>query len=768
MTDLSLYLYNSFQIEPVDNDAVEIKRNINLNDLTKHPNILKNEQVVDLFKKKREYCLSNSATYDVYYIEYTEKIYNIKILFYKINNYESLTTNIIHNYYSKDILTLINRTINLQYNLISEYDNYFNIELDNILKKLSETRFYDLSLINIYDAKKNINYPINDILNIPLFDYQKDNINWMLNLESNPIRDYISGDKIIFFPDGRIYNYTKNHFVTNEERELVQFKGGLILDNVGIGKTVQLLCLALSKTDLNTLIIVPDHLQSHWEEQFKKHFSIDLPKFINIIKFSEVIAYNFINIDRVIIDEIHELYSNPEYIDIFEALLCTGCKYKWGISATPFPVENSIFNLIKFLTEKELYYYNLDRYNYFFETYFKIFRKNTLDNIYKEIKLPECIENNLLLDFNEHEKMLYEAETMANNRCDIQFLRKCCCDIMINYDIKNNIISLNDFNNVILEDYRLKYFEEVNKLKILNEALDKCLGKISNLNEKNETNNNIIIINNNKDDEEIEEIEEIDENEKNNYGNENTIVNVKELEINAEFYKNKIIIQEINVNDRKQAYEFLKSKINDTNKVCPICLSEITDGIKYDVPNCGHICCTECLTFWLINNSTCTVCKKNIEKEKNYTITNLEQIKLKYSTKIDKILEIISKTDNTNEKFIIYTQFDNMILKLYQILNSENIGCLKLDEIEKINEFKNNLEKRVLILSSIRNASGIDLSFVSNIIIFEPIIGNTLYLKDIEKQIIGRIYRINQTKNINIFRLIIRDTIEEECYNKTL
>ena len=74
----------------------------------------------------------------------------------------------------------------------------------------------------------------------------------------------------------------------------------------------------------------------------------------------------------------------------------------------------------------------------------------------------------------------------------------------------------------------------------------------------------------------------------------------------------------------------------------------------------------------------------------------------------------------------------------------------------------------ILILSSVKNASGIDLSFVSNIVIFEPIIGDTLFLRDIEKQIIGRIYRINQTKDINIYRFIIKDTIEEQILKKIL
>jgi SNF2 family DNA or RNA helicase len=144
--------------------------------------------------------------------------------------------------------------------------------------------------------------------------------------------------------------------------------------------------------------------------------------------------------------------------------------------------------------------------------------------------------------------------------------------------------------------------------------------------------------------------------------------------------------------------------------------------------------------YWLTSNSSCTVCRRNINKEKMYTITNLSQVKMKYSTKIDKLLEILlctsnfNSNSNSNDKVIIYTQFDNMIDKLVQTLNLEGIGSIKLEDPRQIDEFRNNISKRVLILSSIKNASGIDLSFVSNIVIFEPIIGDTLYLRDIEKR----------------------------------
>lgn len=745
MTSIELYLYYSLKIEPFDNEAIQIKKNMDLDKVIKNHPVLKNNEVKEHFKKNGEFCpLSQDSFIDTYYAEYTESNHKIKILFYKIHNSELLTPSVIFGSDTKNVMTAIHRTINLQNNLLGEYDKYYNYELDNIIRVMSLPRYYNLNKIFVNDPRGVLinelmnEYPIEEILKINLFDYQKDNINWMLNFESNPVKEYISVDKLFFFPDGRIYNYNQNSFITNEERELVKFRGGIILDNVGIGKTFQLLCLAISNTNINTIILVPDHLESHWNSQFNKHFQIDLPNFIKIVKYSKIKDVKFQQFQRIIVDEIHELYSNPEYKYILEICFKTGCQFKWGISATPFPVPNSIYNLIRFLTEKELYYQNLERYVHYYDTYYKIFRKNTLENIVKEIKLPEAIEHNLLLEFNDQERILYDAETQANANCDEYFLRKCCCDIMINYHIKNKILSLNEFNNLVLADYKYKFEEENNKLIKYVEFYNNCIDVLEKIDKG----------------EEILEIKEIMKK-----------TSRKELIENINHYKHKIQEQEEIVKNRKQAYDYLYNKINETNKECPFCMGEITEGDKYDVPECGHIMCSECMICWLTSHSSCSVCKKLINKDKIYTITNLDQVKFKYSTKIDKLIEII--TNLSNKKFIVYTQFDMLISKLEETLNQEGIGSLKLENPEDINEFKNNPSKKVLILSSVKNASGIDLSFVSNIVIFEPIIGDTLFLRDIEKQIVGRIYRINQTENINVYRFIIKDTIEEEIFKKT-
>lgn len=744
-----LYLYYSLKIEPFDRDACEIKKNIDLSKIIKTHPYLKNTEVEEYYKKISEFCpISQEPFIDTCFVDYTENSHQIKILFYKINNCELLTASTIFGSDTKNVLTAIHRTINLQNNLLADYDKYFNSELDNIIRVMSLPRYYNLSKIYVNDIdgvlidKVMKWYPVDEIMKIPLFDYQRDNINWMISMEQNPVLEYICGDKLFFFPDGRIYHYGQNCFITQAQRNLVRFRGGVILDEVGIGKTVQLLCLAMTTPKINTMILVPDHLESHWKSQFQKHFAIGtIPNFITIVKFSNLKNCKFEKYSRLIVDEIHELYSNPEYKNILALCVKTGCQFKWGISATPFPVPDSILNLLKYLTEMDLQYPTTDRYCHFYDTYYKIFRKNTLNNIIKEVKLPNATTHNLLLDFNDQERILYDAETQANANCDEYFLRKCCCDIMINFQNRAQVLTLNDFNNLVLDDYRLKYTDENDKLIKFKEYHTNCVELLKKI----------------QDGIELAEIANILKT-----------TSKKELIENINHFNAKIIEQELITANRKQAFDYLNNKINESNKICPVCMGDITSDSKYDVPECGHICCSDCMSWWLSSNSSCTVCRRNIQKNKIYTISNVNQVKLKYSTKIDKLIEILSTTPNPHEKFIIFTQFDNLITKLYETLNLEQFGCIKFENPSQIDEFRTSPNKRVLILSSVKNASGIDLSFVSKIIIFEPIIGDTLFLRDIEKQIVGRIYRINQTHDIDIYRFIITNTIEEVIFNKTL
>jgi DNA repair protein RAD5 len=123
-----------------------------------------------------------------------------------------------------------------------------------------------------------------------------------------------------------------------------------------------------------------------------------------------------------------------------------------------------------------------------------------------------------------------------------------------------------------------------------------------------------------------------------------------------------------------------------------------------------------------------------------------------------------------NDKCIIFSQWDNMLTKIGNILKQEKIDVLYCSGTvyqrkRAINNFQNNSKNNIICLSSENCASGINLTSANKIILIEPIYGSKEYRKDIENQAIGRADRIGQKRPIEIIRFIIKNTIEEDILN---
>ena len=88
------------------------------------------------------------------------------------------------------------------------------------------------------------------------------------------------------------------------------------------------------------------------------------------------------------------------------------------------------------------------------------------------------------------------------------------------------------------------------------------------------------------------------------------------------------------------------------------------------------------------------------------------------------------------------------------------------ENISYIDKFKTDPSYRIIMLSSERCSSGSNLTEASHIIFADVVNGTPEVTKDIESQAIGRAVRIGQKKPVVVKRLIMKDTIEEEFYNK--
>jgi len=231
------------------------------------------------------------------------------------------------------------------------------------------------------------------------------------------------------------------------------------------------------------------------------------------------------------------------------------------------------------------------------------------------------------------------------------------------------------------------------------------------------------------------------------------------------------------------------SDSDDNEDTCPICLGEIT-GADLGVTPCGHIYCHACIKDTVAQKPSCPVCRKPVktnnimmisyEKPKLKDITNEIKDKMSLISKIGtKLANIILYIKNCNEKCILFSQWDDLLLKVGDVLSTygiKNVFCRGNVWVrdKAIREFTQNEDVRVIMLSSESAASGTNLTEASQVILLDPIykeeegIASYEYRRNTEWQAIGRAYRIGQTKKVTVVRFIIKDTVEEEIYNMNI
>ena len=85
----------------------------------------------------------------------------------------------------------------------------------------------------------------------------------------------------------------------------------------------------------------------------------------------------------------------------------------------------------------------------------------------------------------------------------------------------------------------------------------------------------------------------------------------------------------------------------------------------------------------------------------------------------------------------------------------------------RVKKFKSNPDIRIVLLSSDKSVSGLNLTEANNIVLLDTMNHEDVnVVKLIEEQAIGRAVRIGQNKQVSVKRFIMRDTIEHDYYLK--
>lgn len=630
-----------------------------------------------------------------------------------------------------------------------------------------------------------------------LYPYQINNLNWMFKIEK---RDYTSE-----------YNNICQKYV---------IKGGGLFDEVGMGKTLQIITLInlnnSSYLDLvknnkiyskGSLIIVPNHLCGQWSREFENH-TIKPLKIINLLtkvhyhKYSyyeianaDVVIINanfFINCNlnqheeynplsliinifnkdvnifkiywhRVIIDEFHEIESS----NLFTRLKYIESDFRWIISGTPFKEKQilhhtqidktSLSEILDYLAFdlniiNKINIFNKIEFNYIKDH----FSRNTHNANVKILQLPEVNEQTIWLKFTDIERMIYNAYIAdPNNKHDDIFLRQICCHPLISdklrENLSNEVKSLSDIQIQIKKMYMSDFDKS-------DEQYNNCVNRIEKIKK------------------EIEELEKENKEHLITYSNLKEDLNDAKLKLvdlkKIRDGKEKTIMY------YKKFIELLDSMENIVQEECAICLDKIKEedlGITF----CGHIYCYSCISAIIkeSNNShmksKCPNCSKPIKLDNIFLINNKKSLEVNnLGTKLDWIINYIKQTPNKYR--IIFSQWDYLLKEVGKVLKTNGINNLycqgnvyQKDKVLRLFNLNYNSQEsvKVIMLSSESTVSGSNLNNAEEVIFLDPIYGDKQHRLNTERQAIGRVIRLgNKHKIINVIRILIKDSIEEDIF----
>lgn len=133
------------------------------------------------------------------------------------------------------------------------------------------------------------------------------------------------------------------------------------------------------------------------------------------------------------------------------------------------------------------------------------------------------------------------------------------------------------------------------------------------------------------------------------------------------------------------------------------------------------------------------------------------------SAKLEQCIELVKSCIESGHKILLFSQFTSMLDIIADRLMQDGISFYTLtgstktkDRMKMVNEFNEN-DVSVFLISLKAGGTGLNLTGADIVIHYDP-----WWNLSAENQASDRVYRIGQRNNVQIYKLIVKDTIEEK------
>ena len=136
------------------------------------------------------------------------------------------------------------------------------------------------------------------------------------------------------------------------------------------------------------------------------------------------------------------------------------------------------------------------------------------------------------------------------------------------------------------------------------------------------------------------------------------------------------------------------------------------------------------------------------------------------SSKLKQCVQIVKDAIESGHKILLFSGYTSMFNIIEEEFKKENISYYKLtgetkvsDRIRLVDEFNDNPDIKVFLISLKAGGTGLNLIGADMVIHYDP-----WWNLSAENQATDRTYRIGQKKNVQVYKLITKNSIEEKIY----
>ena len=137
------------------------------------------------------------------------------------------------------------------------------------------------------------------------------------------------------------------------------------------------------------------------------------------------------------------------------------------------------------------------------------------------------------------------------------------------------------------------------------------------------------------------------------------------------------------------------------------------------------------------------------------------------SGKLNQCIELVKDAVQSGHKMLLFSGYTSMFEIIEQALKKEGINYLKLtgktsikDRFDLIEQFNTDDDVKVFLISLKAGGTGINLTSADMVIHYDP-----WWNLSVENQATDRTHRIGQTKKVQVYKLITKNSIEEKIYD---